>query len=157
MWPSGLLWCIVEISISLRSSFNYWCILFLTGYSHLSGEKFLFMPHPVQRAFCWSGDTWSGATSDAWNSRTNAIAQRLSVRDWTGLILKQTFSYCNVINFFPKMSDSKSRRTKGSSSAPWAGSSGSTPRVAHERNAGSSQPSPIGVNSGASNKDETQG
>jgi len=55
------------------------------------------------------------------------------------------------------MSDSKSRRTKGSASAPWVGSGGSTPRATHDRNTGSSQPSPIGVSAGASTKDETQG
>jgi len=55
------------------------------------------------------------------------------------------------------MSDSKSRRAKGSASAPWAGSAGSVQRATHERSAGSSQPSPLSVNSSSSSKEETQG
>jgi len=58
---------------------------------------------------------------------------------------------------FSAMSDSKGRRTKGSASAPYAGSAGSAPRGTHDRNSGSSQPSPIGASSGGSSKDETQG
>jgi len=55
------------------------------------------------------------------------------------------------------MSDTKSRRTKGSASAPWAGGTSSAPRSSHERNAGSSQPSPLSGNATASSKEESQG
>jgi len=55
------------------------------------------------------------------------------------------------------MSDTKSRRTKGSASAPWTGSSSSAQRSSHERNAGSSQPSPLSSNASSNSKEESQG